>query len=82
METEREPARFGVKGSCSSNAKAFTRDPYIYWINQARGEPWAVHGTAVPQTGGAQSRFVDQMQRQTRPDAIGPLRGPRADSEC
>ncbi len=38
-----------------------------------------VHGATVPQTGGAQSRFVDQLQRQARLDTIGPLRGPRAD---
>jgi hypothetical protein len=38
-----------------------------------------IHGAAVPQTGGAQSRFVDQLQRQARLDTIRPLRGPRAD---
>jgi hypothetical protein len=38
-----------------------------------------VHCAAVPQAGGAQSRFVDQLQRQAWLDPIGPLRGPRAD---
>jgi hypothetical protein len=38
-----------------------------------------VRGAPVPQAGRAQSRFVDQLQRQARLDTIGPLRRPRAD---
>jgi len=42
-------------------------------------EDLLVHGVAVPHAGGAESRFVDQLQRQTRLNTIGALCGPRAD---
>jgi hypothetical protein len=38
-----------------------------------------VDGAAVPQAGGAQSRLVDQLQRQARFDTIGFLGSPRAE---